>query len=149
MESNEARDALREADRAAAAPWIDFPPTPWWYVPGVALFAAAMPPVYSLLDGWQRSLAQLGLVAVVLAFLLWYRRYRGTMPSGSAPRELRGALWAFIAGAIVLTLSVWLVAETAGPWWAAALSGIGALVVVGWYERAYTRAADRIRERVG
>ena len=43
MESNEsARDLLREADRAEAAPWVDFPPTPAWYPASVGIWGAAL-----------------------------------------------------------------------------------------------------------
>lgn len=35
MESDEARELLKVAERAEAAPYLDYPPTPWWYYPVV------------------------------------------------------------------------------------------------------------------
>ncbi|WP_460491309.1 hypothetical protein [Dactylosporangium cerinum] len=33
MESDEVREQLALVQRAEAAPYIDYPPTPWWYSP--------------------------------------------------------------------------------------------------------------------
>src|SRR6478609_11986411 len=116
MESNEIRDALREADAAEAAPWTEYPPTPWWYVSVASLWAGSM--VLALaLD--TRTLFLL-LVAAELLFLAWYRRRRGLWPTGAAPREFRRPIW-FLVAALAAVIGVALVVhELAGPWWSAA-----------------------------
>lgn len=151
MESNrDPAESLRTADRAAAAPYIDYPPTPRWYPWVSGLWAAcfclstAIPD-----DSPYDELALVALVAVEIAFLTWYRRYRGTWPRGKAPAEVRRVMTGFLLGAAVviglLALVLWL-----APVWVAA---IAALVVVApalaWYEKAYAAAAARTRARLG
>lgn len=148
-ESDVAR-ALRTADRAAAAPYIDYPPTPKWYPPATGLWAGAFCLATGIPDGSPlRALALLALVAVELAFIAWYRRYRGTWPRGRAPEEIRTVLVAFVVGAAVviavLALTLW-----AAPVWVAAIVAVAVVTpVVAWYENAYAAAATRARTRLG
>lgn len=149
MESDEIRAALRAADRAEAAPWTDYPPTPRWYPPATGAWAAAVTLVLGGLDGVARTSAVVALLAVELAFLAWYVHYRGgTLPTGTAPRELRPAIARFatataavVAGVAVLTLAVDVLAG-------AALAFVGVTAVVTCYEHAYAAAICRVRERL-
>lgn len=144
MESSEIRDALREADRAEAAPWVEFPPTPWWYVPAASLWAGSL--VLAL--AFDNKALFFALIALELLFLAWYRRYRRLWPTGSAPQELRRPIVAMVvalAGSIGATL---LVHALAGPWWAAATMTLTTAGILAWYERAYVAAARRTRERL-
>src|SRR4051794_9445769 len=144
MESDEIRDALRGADLAEAAPWTDYPPTPWWYVPVASLWAGSL--VLALAFS-NRPLFLL-LVAAELLFLAWYRRYRGLWPTGAAPRELRGPIWRFVAASVAAIAAAWAVHLLAGLWWSAATMALLTAGVLGWYERAYADAARRTRERL-
>jgi len=144
MESSEIRDVLREADRAEAAPWVEFPPTPWWYVPVASLWAGAL--VLAL--AFDSQALFLALVAAELLFLAWYRRYRGLWPTGKAPRELRWPIVALVAGLAVAIGATLLVHDLAGPWWAAVTMTLTTAGILAWYERAYVAAARRTQERL-
>lgn len=151
MESNrDAAESLRQADRAAAAPYIDYPPTPRWYPLATGLWAAVFCLAMAIpADSPLRALALLGLVVVELAFLMWYRRYRGTMPRGRAPEEIRQVLLRFVVGAAVVLAVVGLTLWLASPWVAAVVALVVVPPAVAWYERAYADAAARTRARLG
>jgi hypothetical protein len=148
METDEARESLRQAERAAAAPWIDYPPTPAWYLPAAGVFAAAMVVVNGALEGGTRAAGQAALVVVLLGYVTWYRRYRGLWPAGGAPRELRPAMWAFVAGALVVVLGAWALTAYVSVWVSAPATALVAAGLLWWYERAYADAARRARERL-
>jgi hypothetical protein len=150
MESKEsARELLREADRAEAAPWVDFPPTPGWYPVSVGVWGAALCLALGLMSSslW-RMLVVFGLVGLEGAFFAWYRRYRGTWPTGPMPRELRPAAYAFVAGVLALVIGAGALLLLGFAWVAA-----GAVLVLGtahfwWYERAYAAAMAATRARL-
>lgn len=144
MESDEIREALREADLAEAAPWTEYPPTPWWYVPVASLWAGFLVLALSFDN---RPLFLL-LVAAELLSLWWYRRYRGLWPTGAAPRELRGPIRLCLALLAVTVAAAGAAYLLAGPWWSAATTTLLTAAVLGWYERAYADAARRTRERL-
>jgi hypothetical protein len=149
MESNEIRDALRAADRAEAAPWIDYPPTPRWYPVATGVWAASLVLAFQIDQSFLRAMVVLALVGVELAFLGWYRRYRGTMPKGTAPKEFRSAINLF-ALINVLTAAVVVATSLAGlPWLGALIALVAVTANFTWYERAYADAARRARERLG
>ena len=148
MENDEIRDSLRAAERAEAAPWIDYPPTPLWYPPAAGVWAAALTLAFAMESGSLRSLAVLGLVVLELGFLRWYRRYRGAMPSGVPPRELRPAIAVLLAALAVLIVAIVVVSLAWSVWAAAAVALVGVTVVVAWYERAYATATVRARQRL-
>ena len=150
MESDDIRDALRAADRAEAAPWTDYPPTPWWYPVGFGLWAAALTIAFTILDDTPAKVpAVLALIAVEIGFLRWYVRYRqGVMPTGPAPHEFRGPIALFVAGAALVVLGIAGLAAWIGPWVAAAFALVAATSLVSWYERAYGDAARRARDRL-
>lgn len=152
MESvEELRERESLAERAAAALYVDYPPTPRWYPPAMGLWAVALVLVIALVDpesSW-RAVGLGALVVVNLVFVGWYRRYRGTWPRGRAPREIRRAMAGFVVGAALTVvlggLLIWL-----------APAAVAALVVfvavtagVAWYEAVYAGAAAATRARLG
>jgi hypothetical protein len=152
MESDAGRDPLRqqlrEIERGESASWVVYPPTPAWWPIGAGAWAGAYALVVALLDGASRSLALLGLVALVLLAMAWDRRRRGTYPTGRPPRELRRAIAGMVLGAVAVAALAWLVGEQVGAWAAAAVAALGAWAVVTSYERAYAGIAARVRERL-
>lgn len=90
-----------------------------------------------------------GLLALEGAFLGWYQRYHGALPSlRHPPAEFRPLLWRFAVGytaILVFTVAAWFFAE----WWAAAI-GMGLMATVGVviYERAYAATAARTTARL-
>jgi hypothetical protein len=154
MESDEPRALLKIAERAAAAPYIDYPPTPSWYYPAVGGWAAAMVGVFT----WFRvePIAFFGtlflLIVIEFAFVGWMSKRHGAFPmpgKGTPPAEIR-VEWnryflalPVVAGVVALTW--WLVGIPA----AAAVTFVlitGGLLI---YERRYNRAAAAVRVRLG
>jgi len=88
-------------------------------------------------------------VVVELAFVVWYRRYRGTWPRGRAPEEIRRVLLAFVVGAVVVVGVVALVLWLIEPWVAAIVAFVVVTPAIAWYEKAYAAAAARVRVRLG
>jgi hypothetical protein len=140
--------ALRTADRAAAAPYIDYPPTPHWYPPATGLWAGAFCLTLAIPEDPVRAVALVALVAVQVAFLAWYRRYRGTWPRGRAPQEIRRLLAVFVVAAAALIGTLGLTLWIAPAWVAAILAVAVVTPAVAWYERAYAAAAARARARL-
>jgi hypothetical protein len=150
MESQEnARELLREADRAEAAPWIDYPPTPAWYPVSVGLWGAAMVLALGALPPVWGAVVAVLLVGVEGAFLGWYRRYRGTMPAGPLPTELRPAVVRLVVGLLLLVVGAGALVLAGQPWVAAAAVLVLGTALVWWYERAYAEAAVATRARLG
>lgn len=150
MESDEVRRVLREADRAEAAPWTDYPPTPRWYPPAVGVWAALITLAFTELHDPVRLPAVLALIAVEIGFVRWYVRYRGgVMPTGPAPREFRGAILGYVAAAAVVVLGAGALAAAVAGWAGAAFALVTTTILIAWYERAYADAARRARERLG
>lgn len=146
-------DTLRQADRAAAAPFLEQPRTRWWYPPFMAAFftGLAAGPVLVAEGRGGAGFAVQGLVLVgFLAFTVGYRRQAGTSPRmRSAPPEItRAYLFLLLAGGacVGVTAAAW---SLAGP--VAGLSAlfVTSLAVVWAYERAvYPQAAARVRRRL-
>jgi hypothetical protein len=150
MEStNRAQDLLREADRAEAAPWVEFPPTPGWYPPAVGAWGAAVVLALGVLDGALSGITVVVLALLEVGFIRWYRRYRGTMPTGSMPREMRTAALLFVAAVLALVVGAGALVMTGHAWLGAALVLVVGTAVVWWYERAYAAGAARVRARLG
>lgn len=148
MESDEIREALREAEWAEAAPWTDYPPTPRWYPPATGLWAAALTFVFGGLHDTTRSLTVLALVTVEVVFIRWYTRYRGGMwPTGRPPREFRPAIAWFVASLAVIVGAA-LVVATVSLAAAVVLVAVAVTLIVARYEQAYAAAARRARERL-
>ncbi|MEZ0577877.1 hypothetical protein [Nocardioides sp. MH1] len=150
MESNaDAADALRQAERAAAAPYIDYPPTPAWYPPATGLWAAAFCLATAIPSDDPTRAAALGLLVVLeLGFVAWYRRYRGTWPRGRAPQEVRSVMRAFVVGAVAVVALVGALLWRTTPWLSAVVALVVVTAAIALYERAYSSAAARARARL-
>ena len=153
MESvHEARSALAIAERAGAAPYVDYPPTPRWYPFAVGGWGALM----ALAAGISADHAVLGiallvaLVASEFALLAWYKLYRRVVPSMTgAPREIAAAFRRFLIGTVVVLgvcvgVYAWL-----GPVPAAAVTFCLVTPAIALYERSYASAAAAARARLG
>ena len=152
MESSpDHRQDLAAAERAAAAPYVDYPPTPTWYPSAVGAWSAALLAALTLLDRHPvlRVVALVSLVAVEGAFFAWYRGYRGTMPTlRHAPAEINEEFRRYWLGLLVI---VGLIAGTALFVSQVAAVGLTFLLVsagAAAYERRYARAAEATRARL-
>ena len=153
MESDQARELLRIAERAEAAPYVDYPPTPWWYHPAVGGWAAAMIATFTW---WRENIGLfVGSMAILIVaefvFLGWMSRRHGAFPmpgKGTPPAEIR-VEWNryFLALPIVAGL-------IAVVWW---LLGVATAAAVAFvvitcglmvYERRYAKAAAMVRVRL-
>ncbi|WP_203712085.1 hypothetical protein [Asanoa siamensis] len=153
MESGEVREQLAAAERGAAAPYVEYPPTPWWYAPVVGLWAAGMVGAFTW---WRESVALfLGSLAVLILlevlFLTWMRRRHGALPmpgKGTPPPEI-AVLWRRYFGSLVVVVLV-----VAGGWLlggvpvAAALAFVLVTAGLAVYERRYAKAAAAVRARL-
>lgn len=148
METNGAREALRTADRAAAAPWIEYPPVPWWHPLFFAAYAAALTLSIGLLGGIASALVNVGLAGAAITYLAWYTRKRGTYPRGKAPQELRGPFALLFGGAALIAVAAWGIGALVSVALAAAVAALATGVLVARYEVLYARAAARTRERL-
>ena len=148
MESDEIRRVLREAERAEAAPWTDYPPTPRWYPPATGLWAAGLALAFGGLDDRDRALTLVVLVTLELVFLRWYTRYRGGMwPTGRPPREFRPAIAWFLAALTAVAAAAFALAAVSLPVMVVFV-GIAVTLILARYEQAYADAARRARERL-
>ncbi|GAB2883064.1 hypothetical protein [Nocardioides pacificus] len=142
---------LRDVERAAAAPYVVYPPTPRWYPPAAGTWAAALVGVIA----WGRDSAwfAVGMVTLLvaeLAFLRWYSRRHGALPSlRQPPPEFRSAFRRYAVGVAVVLALVALAWTLLGPWAAVATTWVAVTVGLAAYERLYAQAARRVRERLG
>lgn len=154
MESDrQLRERLLLAERAAAAPYVDYPRDPWWIAPGFGLLAVLFVLGINLRErpdgsGWLGSLMSLAVVLAAGGFLRWQRRRRGTMPAGKAPREVKRVLVGFVVGASIVAVALFTLADTAPLW--LALPAAFAVTTAGmlWYGAAYDHAAAKVKERL-
>ncbi|WP_460654172.1 hypothetical protein [Kribbella endophytica] len=152
MESD-AQEQLRLLERAEAAPYVDYPKTPWWYSVVIGLWVAAMIGTFT----WWRENAPLftaslvGLILLELAFIVWMQRRHGAMPMpgrGRPPAEI-GAMWRrYFAGmaatALITGLIWWLIGIPTAAATAFVLATVGLVI----YERQYAVAAAKVKERL-
>jgi hypothetical protein len=144
--------ALAAAERATAAIWTDYPPTPAWYYPAGGAWVAAFVAVGAAVERPLVALpAALALTLVGVAFTRWYTRYRGVLPRlASAPAEFRPAIRVYLAGCVLLTVAVIGVTYLADRLVAGiVLAFVGTTAALYLYERAYEAAARRTRDRLG
>lgn len=154
MESNrdfDPRQLLVEAEKASAAPYLDYPPLSAWFAVAAGMWAAAM--VYVLTAHADRPSIMapvvVGLVGIEAAWMSAYRRKWGTFPTiRHAPTEVRRVyVWYFIGVAVALVAGA--LAYVA---WGVAGATLSAFVTVtaglALYERAYTNAARATRTRL-
>ena len=151
MESkDELREQERVAQRAEAAPYVDYPSTPWWYMPAMGLWALVATVVMTRHDNPQavRICGEVALIGAAFALVGWQRRIRGVWPTGKAPAEIRRVMGWFIVGAVVVIAAVLGVRAWLGVWVAASVAFVIVTAAVTWYEAAYARAAAAVRERL-
>ena len=153
MESYEVAEQLAAAERGAAAPYVEFPPTPWWYPPVVGAWVAALIGTFTW---WRENAvlftgALLVLVAAEVLFVFWLRRRHGAFPTpggGTPPAEIAAVRRGFLIAVPVLAVAVGL------GWWLVgvpAAAGVAFVLVTAGlirYERRYAGAAARVRERL-
>ena len=143
------QQALAAAERAGAAPYVDYPPTPAWYFPAVGVWAAAM--VLAVGELADRPLVFVPvLIALAVAegvFIGWYRRYRVTMPSmRHVPREIARAMVGFGVGAVIVVIAG--VVAATNSFIAAAVTFLAVTAGLIVYEHRYATAARAASERM-
>ncbi|WP_328991421.1 hypothetical protein OG394_34630 [Kribbella sp. NBC_01245] len=152
MESD-AREQLAMVERAEAAPYVDYPPTPWWYFPSVGLWAAALIAAFA----WWRenTVLFIGTIVVLVAlegaFIAWMSRRHGALPMpgrGTPPAEIAVVWRGYFAGVAVVVAVVGLVWWLAGPPVAAPVTFVLVTAGLVLYERRYAVAAAKVRERL-
>lgn len=150
MESSE---LLREAERAAPSPFVDYPRTPWWYGPAVGLWWGAVAVVVHLYADGRSSEASALLAALIIleiALIGWLRRRWRVWPRVTeAPPEIRAAYRRYLLGLMVTAVAVgiswWLLGWIVG----AVVTALAMTLLHSLYElRVYPRAAARVRERL-
>ncbi|MDN4159996.1 hypothetical protein [Nocardioides abyssi] len=152
MENNPHADLLRDLERAEAAPYVDYPPTPGWYFPAAGAWFAGLTGVQGLTE--DHLPVAIALIVVLLgalgAFCGWYARYRGAMPSvlRRAPRGMGSMFALYFVGAAVVLGVVWWTGAQAGWGWASALMFLLATAGLWLHEQSYAAAAARVRDRL-
>ncbi len=153
MESiDEAEVALRAAEQGQVQAWTRYPPTPWWFYPGIG-------------GGWGLMVASIRAIDVNLALgmgmllaggLIFgaiigrYRVMRGQFPVTKAPRELRPVMAGYVVLYGVFSLAMVAVTLLTNLWPATPLIAAIFFAASGApYERIYRRAADKAERRVG
>jgi hypothetical protein len=153
MESLDLEEQLRAAERGAAAPYISYPPTPWWYAPSVGAWSAAMIGTFTW---WRQNVGLFvgslaALIAVEALFLVWMRRRHGALPmpgKGTPPVEIAAVWRGYLAAVPVVVLLVWLAGWLAGVPAAAGVAFVLVTAGLVFYERRYAAAAARTRSRL-
>lgn len=153
MESSELHAALREAERGAAAPYIAYPTTPWWYPLVLGAWAAAMVGMFVF---WRQNGALFFagiaiLISLEVLFLTWLQRRHGALPmlgKGKPPEEIAASYRGYFAGLAVIVAAVALVWLLAGVPAAAATTFVLVSAGLFWYEKVYSAAAERVKARL-
>lgn len=153
MESNESPERdLQLAERAAVAPWLDYPPTPWWHAPSGGVLLGAIVLVLGESENVHTAVGVALALAVVLAVGAWLGASvarMGVVPRlRSAPAEFVPVLRGYFAGCGLLALLIVTVYVTVGSRVAAAVAALGAWGGLVLYERRYEKAAEAARKRL-
>jgi phosphate/sulfate permease len=150
MESDQ---MLRDLDRAAARPFIEYPRTSWWYPAFVGGYFTAIVAAL-MLQVHHHPVAMacvLGAAVVALGvFVRWYRSRWGTWPQMSAaPVEIRRAYLRGAAAIIAAAVVTGLAALLGSPIVTTVVAFVSFTTVFWWYERgAYPAACRLVRERL-
>lgn len=147
----DARAMLAEVERAAAAPYVDYPPTPAWYPPAVGAWAAAM--ALAIAGTSDRPVVAVPVLLVLIAlegmFFGWYRRTRQTTPSlRNVPVEVDHVMRRYVVGVVIVVALGLAAAWFGGRYVAAAVLFVTVTVGLTVYERAYASAAAATRRRL-
>lgn len=153
MESNlPPEEELAFAERAAVAPWIDYPTTPWWYEPSAGLLAGALVLVLGERGGLH------GAVFVVMALLLVFLMgawigaavsRQGAVPRlRRAPAEFVPVLRAYFVGFVLVLTVVVMLYFAVDSRVAAIAAAVGVAGGLYLYERRFATTAAIVRKRV-
>ncbi len=153
MESDSPAAQLRAIERGEAAPYISYPPTPWWYYPLIGAWAAALVGTFSWwrVNGALFASSLVLLIALEVVFIAWMRRRHGALPMpghGRPPAEIAAVWRGYVAGLLAVIVAVGV------AWWrgGVAVGACAAFVTVTtglvFYERRYAAAAAQVRERL-
>lgn len=153
MESNlPPEDELALIERAAVAPWIDYAPVRWWYVPSAGLIAGTLVLVLGereTLPWVWYVLAQLAVVVLIGAWIGAAMSRQGAFPRlRSAPPEFVPEVRAYFVGCVVLLTVVLTVYFLIGSRPAAIVAALGVAGGLYLHERRYAAAAEAVRRRV-
>lgn len=153
MESTPPAEQLRAVERAEAAPYVHFPPTPWWYFPAVGAWVAALVGTFSW---WRVNGVLFGgslvlLMALEVLFIRWLRRRHGALPMpgyGRPPQEIASVWRGYAAGLAVVIGAIALACWQGGIVAGAVVAFVTVTTGLAIYERRYAEAAARARERL-
>lgn len=150
--TSDPHQALRAADRAEAAPYLDWRAPPW--VPlTVGLIAAVFVLGVHLgnradVPGWLSALPLLLVVAMSWGIGTAVYRAHGAWPTAQVPREVTRVFAWYVLGAGLVAVLLFLLGDHA-PLWLGVLGGLvlgcGGMVLFG---RAYERALRRLERRL-
>jgi hypothetical protein len=144
---------LRAIEQGEAAPYIHFPPTPWWYCPAVGAWAAAFVGAFAWwrVNGVLFAASLVVLIALEALFIGWLKRRHGALPMpgyGRPPAEIASVWRWYVAGFVAV------IGAIAVAWWLGGVA-VGAVVAfvtvtagLALYERRYAEAAARARQRL-
>ena len=153
MESIPPHEQLRVIAQGEAAPYIRYPPTPWWYSPVVGAWAGAFVGTFT----WWRVNGPLfvGALVVLLAlegvFIGWMWRRHGALPRlgyGRPPAEIAEVYRRFAVGFVVVAGAIAVSWTFGGVPAGAAVTFVTVTAGLALYERRYAQAAVRARERL-
>jgi hypothetical protein len=146
-------EQLRAIEQGEAAPYISYPPSPWWYSPMVGAWAAAFVGAFA----WWRVNGPLFIGSLVVLTLLegvfigWLKRRHGALPwpgYGRPPAEIASVWRGYAAGLVMVAAAVGV------SWWlggvpvGAAVAFVTVTAGLAFYEWRYAQAAARVRERL-
>lgn len=154
MESDELQFELREAERAAAAPFMLVPLSSWWHVAllGLAgpLFALVTSQTLLAIQGggtWA-FIPSIAISLITILVVQDQRRRRGVAPKGKAPVELRPVYRWYFIGAALLFVAIVVIALNTSPWVSLPVSYLACLAGMLWFKHAYGQAVARIKARL-
>lgn len=152
-------DLFHAAQRAEAAPFINYPRGGWWHPPlyglwwGAVLYTASWPGYASDTRRWTGLTVHLALGILLLVLMgihvAQLVRRRGTYPSmRAAPKEIKATWLQFQVACLVVLAAFWGIWALAGRWWGIGAAAVLATAVVAWYEHAYGVAVQKVRDRL-
>jgi len=147
-------DEQLEVERAAAAPYVDYPDLPrWWPVVAGCWFTAVLTPAVA--DRPEHRALQIALLVVLIGLLgaavRWYTTQRGVVPSNDprhAPPEIARLMWAYYGLAATIALVVLACRRWAPPAVTLATTFVLSTVGLTLYDSRYRAAAARARARL-
>ncbi|WP_340538890.1 hypothetical protein [Nocardioides sp. GXZ039] len=153
MESNDLGDQLSTVERAEAAPYLDTPKTPWWYLVGAPVWAGAYVANFAWFETHQLlfCLVTIGLLALAGLSVKVVGRRHGAMPRighGNPPPEIARSYRHYLIGlAVVVIVAITLCLLIPIPI-AALVTAVLALVGILAYERVHATAVAQVRARL-